>query len=71
MYEAHEMDLWRRRREGLLREAENERLARRLGAARQKRASSLGDALLRLAPGRLWSGYGRWAGAESAPGGDD
>jgi hypothetical protein len=39
MYQLNEIDLWRERSHELLREAENERLARRLRAPRSERAS--------------------------------
>jgi hypothetical protein len=39
MYQMDSFEMWRERSHGLLREAEKDRLARRLRAARPKRAS--------------------------------
>ena len=63
----YEMDLWRQHREDLFREAEGERLIRRLKAARPKRAASFLNAVLGRgrgfgdAAGRLRAGDSRCA----------
>lgn len=50
MFELHDPGLWRERREELLREAEDGRLARRLRAARpKKRDLGIRSALIALA----------------------
>lgn len=60
MYQLNEIEVWRQRREELLREAESERLARRLRPARAARIrnSLLGRARV-LAAGDLHTGDNR------------
>lgn len=53
MHDLNDLDLWRQRREELIREAENERLARRMRMARPNKALRFEGGLLKSVRARL------------------
>ena len=65
MYQPNEIEMWRQHRDELVREAEGERLARQLRAARPSKIARIRNALLGRVPvdaaGVLRAGDGRCA----------